>query len=152
MIFIKKHKFKLIGVFVFLLLMIFAFIGVMELMYPDTRKDLYGNRLEDIDKVRINQDKLGKIKLNLQATGKVDKVVSDIKGRIINFIIYIKQDTDLITSKSFGDTILDDFTEEEKEYYDFQIYIIDSSEKESELYPIIGYKHKTSLSFKWTNN
>lgn len=151
MIFMKKHKFKLIGIFVFLLLMIFAFLGITELVYPDMSKDLYGNRLEDIDKVRINQDKLDKIKLNLQATGKVNKVVSDIKGRIINFIIDIKPDTDLITSKSFGDKLLEDFTEEEKDYYDFQIYVIDSTSKESELYPMIGYKHKTSLSFKWTN-
>jgi hypothetical protein len=150
--FVKKHKFKLIGAFVFLLLMIFAFIGIKELIYPDTHKDLYGNRLEGIEDVRISQDKLGKIKLSLQSTDDVSNVIYDIKGRIVNFIITVNSDTDLITSKSLADKIMEDFTVEEKNYYDFQVYIINSKDEESELYPIIGYKHKTSLSFKWTNN
>lgn len=150
--FMKKHKFETIGTVVFLLLIIFAFIGIKELIYPDTKKDLYGNRLEGIEEVTINQDKLEKIKLELEVNDYVVDVSSNIRGRIINFLIKVELETDLVTSKALVEKIMENFTKEEKEYYDYQVYIDCYGNEESELYPIIGYKHKTSLNFKWTNN
>ena len=35
-----------------------AFIGLRELIYPDDNKNRYGNRLDGIENVRINNDKL----------------------------------------------------------------------------------------------
>ena len=148
--FIKKHKIKLIFLTVFLVLMFFAFIGIKELLYPDARKDLYGSRLDGIEEFNVNKDRLKKVSDELLKEDDIEKVSYNLSGRVINFIIYIKEDLDLITSQSYGDKILEGFSEEEKNYFDFQVYIVNGDEN-SEHYPIVGYKHKTSLTFKWTS-
>ena len=44
--------------------------------------------------------------------------------------------------------MLEKFTDEEKKFYDFQIFI--NSSEESDIYPIIGYKINTVEEFSWT--
>jgi preprotein translocase subunit SecF len=150
--FIKKHKYKAFGLFVFLILMFLAFIGLRELIYPDDNKNRYGNRLDGIENVRINNDKLEAARQELLKIDYVAKVKNQIQGRIINFIIEVKPNTDLVSSKSLADKLLEKFSKEEKDYYDFQVFLVTSDDAESELYPIVGYKHKTSLVFKWIRN
>ena len=55
-----------------------------------------------------------------------------------------------MTSQSLTAKILEGFEQNIKEYYDFQVFI--TTEQESEIYPIIGYKHFNSANFVWTNN
>ncbi|MDD4547233.1 MAG: hypothetical protein PHI05_00565 [Bacilli bacterium] len=148
--FIKKHKLKIILVVVFLILIIFAYIGVKELLYPDTRKDLYGSRLDGMEQFNVDDNRLKEEVKELSKDEKIEKIDSHLSGRTINYTIHIKGDLDLITSKSFGDKILEKFSDEEKQYFDFQLFIVNDVEN-SEHYPIVGYKHKTSLTFVWTN-
>ncbi|NLL44243.1 MAG: hypothetical protein GX247_01065 [Mollicutes bacterium] len=149
--FIKKHKFKLIGLFILVILMLFAFLGIKELIYPNNRISLYGNRLEGIEDVKISDKKLKESKEELLKNKNVEKVSTDIKGRIINYIIEVKPDTDLVTSKSLATKLLEFFSDKEKEYYDFQVFLV-TNEEDNELYPMIGYKHKTSVGFVWMNS
>lgn len=148
--FVKKHKIILIILFIFLILMFFAFMGIKELLYPDSRKDLYGARLDGITQFNVDNERLKSIGNILLEDENIDKVNYKLTGRIINFIIYIKKDLDLVTAQSFANKILEDFSQEEQKYFDFQVYIVNNNE-ESEIYPIVGYKHKSSTSFKWTN-
>lgn len=148
--FIQKHKTTFIILAIFLILMVFAFIGVKELLYPNLRKSLYGSRLDGIEQFNVNEDRLNKVKDKLLKEEAIEKVNSNLTGRIVKFFIYIKGDLDLITSHSFADKILEEFNAEEQKYFDFEVYIV-SDVKDSEYYPIVGYKHKTSTTFKWTN-
>ncbi|MDD2181002.1 MAG: hypothetical protein PHW32_01395 [Bacilli bacterium] len=148
--FVKKHKIKIILLFVFVLLMIFAFIGIKQLLYPDARKDLYGRRLEGIEEFAVDNNRLKEISGKLEKEEKIEKINYNLSGRIINFIIKLDGDVDLITSQSFADKVLENFEEDEKKYFDFQVYLINDVE-DSEIYPKIGYKHKSSLTFKWIN-
>ncbi len=147
--FVKKHKLKFIFLGVFLILLILAVVGVKELLYPDFRKSLYGNRLEGIEEFAVNNNQLKKVSDELLKLDKIEKVSYGLSGRIINFMITLDGDVDLITSQSFGDKILESFSEEEKKYFDFQVYLTSNVEV-SEIYPKAGYKHRSSLAFKWT--
>ena len=69
----------------------------------------------------------------------------------MNFIIEVNADVDLTTSRAFADKIAEKLSDDIKSFYDIQVYLT-CSDKESELYPTIGYKHKTSVGFKWNNN
>ena len=148
--FVKKHKIKIILLFVFVLLMIFAFIGIKQLLYPDARKDLYGRRLEGIEEFAVDNNRLKEISGKLEKEEKIEKINYNLSGRVINFIVKLDGDVDLITSQSFADKVLENFEEDEKKYFDFQVYLINDVE-DSEIYPKIGYKHKSSLTFKWIN-
>lgn len=147
--FIKRHKFLLIGLAIFLVLIIVGFFAVRSLLYPDFKKNLYGDRLEGIESYSIEENVLTKIKEELTSTGKVNQTTTDIKGRLLNFIVDVKPGTDLVTAKSFGDKILKNLDDKVKTYYDIQLFVTSKDDTGSELYPLIGYKHKTSVNFVW---
>ena len=50
--------------------------------------------------------------------------------------------------KDYAKEKLEVFDKEELEYYDVQFYLL-NEDSESENYPSIGYKHKTSDEIKW---
>ena len=129
--YIKKNKWVLIPISVFVLVMIFAVVGIVNLVVHNDSKDLYGNRLENIEKNKLS-------------------VSYDLKGKLINYILVVNDDVDKVTSQSLTAKILEGFEQNIKEYYDFQVFI--TTEQESEIYPIIGYKHFNSANFVWTNN
>jgi len=53
-----------------------------------------------------------------------------------------------LTVESLLNLILDNFTEEEKSFYDFEVFI--TNEEEKELYPMIAYKHRNNVTFTIT--
>ena len=56
MSFIRKNKFVIIAIGVFLILVILAF-QVVNMFFPEEGKALYGNRLDGIEEVKITDSK-----------------------------------------------------------------------------------------------
>ena len=81
----------------------------------------------------------------------IKSVKYNLQGRLIYIIMEVANDTALEVSKGYANKTLSYFTAEQKEYYDIQV-LIKSDSEESEVYPIIGAKHKTSTAFIWTEN
>ncbi len=148
--FLKKHKFKVIGLTVFAIIMILAFFGIKEMIYPNSSKDLYGNRLNGIEDVVIKEDTISVIKDLILETKKVNNIKYSLQGRIMKFIIDVKKDTSLVDAESLSDSIIEALSTEQQSYYDIQVYLICNESKETEIYPVIGSKHKDSLTFVWT--
>lgn len=148
--FIKKNKFLCLCATMFILVMVFAFIGIINILMPNKGKNLYGNRLDGINDVPIAETTIDLIKNDLIDGKKITNVTYDLKGKIANFIITVGKDTDELTAKSSTSKILGNFSNEQKNFYDIQVFV--TSTDESEIYPIIGYKHITALDFTWTNN
>ena len=148
--FIKRHWFKLTLIILFLVMLIVGVYAFLKFLYPDSRKDVYGNRLIGIEDVVI-EDKIS----NHESVTKVSYV---LKGKLINFTIELAQNTDKNIAKTLVNNITETFNTEIKEFYDIQVLIIEKQEKNEEEternsnYPIFAYKHKTSENFVWTNN
>lgn len=148
--FLKKPKFKIILLSIFVVIMILAFFGIKELIYPNSSIDLYGNRLEGIEEVSIKNDTITNIKELITKTEKTNSVDYYLTGRILKFIIDVKKDTELVDAKSMADNIIDKLSEKQQSFYDIEVFITSKESDGSELYPIIGSKHKDSLTFVWT--
>ena len=74
----KNMKFIIIGVAVIVLAII---IYVVWLMVPHTYKDLYGDRLDGIDKVKLSDNDLANVEDDLKDITGVKKVNSNIQGQ-----------------------------------------------------------------------
>ena len=84
------------------------------------------------------------LNLVMDSIEKDGSVVLDFQG--INFVITVKSDVDVITSKGYADKILVDLSDDIKSFYDIQVMIVNEDE-ENQNYPIIGYKHKSKAGF-----
>lgn len=149
--FIKKHKIGLIVTGVILVLLILMFFGIKNAFFSNISESVYGNRLDGIENYPIEDAVISEIETTIKDTGNVNSFKYQLKGRLMNFIIEVNADADLTTSRSFADKIAEKLSDDIKGFYDIQVYLI-CTDKESELYPSIGYKHKTSVGFKWNNN
>ena len=149
--FIKKHRIGLIVTGVILVLVILMFFGVKNAFFSNMGQSVYGNRLDGIEKYPIDDAVIKDIETTLKDTGNISSFKYELKGRLMNFIIEVNADVDLTTSRAFADKIAEKLSDDIKSFYDMQVYLT-CSDKESELYPTIGYKHKTSVGFKWNNN
>lgn len=149
--FMKRHKIKLVLLGVFILVFIASLIALVSMLYPDSKKDVYGNRLEGIKEVKISNQVITEIKDKVLSSEYVDDVDYVLKGKLITFKIEVKADTKMASAKKLVSNITECLSEKIQTFYDIQVIIIEDKE-ESTNYPVFAYKHKTSKNFVWTNN
>lgn len=146
--FIKKNKFTVIAIGVFLILLILL-IQVKNIFFPNAGNAIYGNRLDGIDKVKVSDTVKTEVKNKLkeEATSKVSVRTS---GRIVEIIITVNSDVSVETAKEYANKAIEPFSKEQLKYYDFQVFVTkDSDAKE---FPIIGYRHHKNDNFVWTKD
>ena len=141
--FIKNNKI----IVALLLIAVIMFSTILILIFSNlsSGNDKYGNRLDNIE---ISEEIITNIKNELTGLDKVSSVSYNLEGRLANFIIMVEDDLTVSEAKNYADKVIEHFSEDLKSYYDIQI-LIDSNNNESENYPIVGYKHKTSDSLVW---
>ncbi len=148
----KKLKMTFL-IFVIVVILVICY-GIIKVIVPDSAISLYGNRLEGIEKVPLTDEKFTKTNEVIKENEFINSAKSYSTGRIVNIIIDVKKDTGLISIETMLDKVLELYSDAEKAYYDFEVFVtcIEEKDLEDSAYPIIGSKHKTSLSFKWSNN
>lgn len=145
---IKNNK----GIFTILGIILIFLIGVIivfRAFFPSGNE--YGDRLKGIDKVNFSKKEIATLQDKIKDNDNVKKVSINIKGRLINVLITVKEDTDLDDIKEYAKEKLELFDEDEQKYYDIQFYITNEKE-DAKNYPAMGYKHKTSDTIKWSSN
>ncbi len=145
--FIKKNKLLTIFLILIIISIILVAILLMQLI-GGNKKGEYGDRLNGIEKVEITSDTKNQLEKEIANEDLVTKVKYDLKGRLINIILNVKDEKEIDSIKEIGNKILSYFDEEQLSYYDIQI-LVNSDNEESEKYPIIGYKHKTRDTINW---
>lgn len=146
--FIKKHK--LLVLFIILLIVVAIFAVKVFLIFNDKDETaIYGERLNGADYVELDAS-ASTDKVKAKAGDLANGVTVRIQGRIVNIIINLKDEVVRDTAKDISNQILGEFTDQEKAYYDFQIFL--NKTNDDAQFPIIGYKHHTKAENKWTKD
>lgn len=149
MSFIRKNKFVIIAIGVFLILVVLVF-QIATMFFPEEGTALYGDRLDGIEEVELSNSKLTKIESNLKSDGAVKEADVSVAGKIVEVIITVQDDTSVDTAKALNAKVLDSLSNKEKKFYDIQIFVKKDSEATD--FPIIGYKHHAKDTFSWTKD
>lgn len=144
--FIKKNKI-LVSLLV-IAIVFFAAIMIIIFSNLSIGNNEYGNRLDNIEKYPISDEVINEIKTDISSYEKVTSVSYNLEGKLANFILTVDDSLEEETAKNYANKILDNLSDDVKNYYDIQV-LVDSDNEESEVYPIIGYKHKTTDMFVW---
>lgn len=149
--FIKEHYILVIIGILSILFLVFTFIGFRK-MYFTSNGDVYGDRLEGIEKVPIKDDVLDKVKKELLDSGKVETVTVRLQGKIVYFTIDYKEDVSVDQAREIATKTLTEFTEEQKKFYDFSYFLTQSKVTDNENYPTMGNKHPKNATIAWLRN
>ena len=147
--FIKNNKLTVITFIICVIFVIIVF-AVKLTFFPDEAKAIYGDRLDGIEEVEITSKEQDNIISKLEEKAEVKKAEVDIKGRIINVIITVNDDVEVNSAKALTTTITDTLEEDQRSYYDIQVFI--KKDNDDARYPIIGYKHQDKDSFSWSKD
>ena len=141
----KDNKFTFIVLIIFIVLFVIGAV-LYGIVMPSSGKPAYGNRLDGIEKVALTKDNENKIVSALEKEDIVASAKTDIKGRIINVIIAVKEDTKVKEAKKLSDVIIKNLTEAQVGYFDIQMFVT-CKDKKQEGYPFIGYKGNKQSKF-----
>lgn len=116
--------------------------------YSNEKGAIYGTRLDGIEKVKLTSNMKTEIINNIESMEKTQKVSINVQGKIINCEITVNDDITRDDAKTLADRIPEKLTEEQKKFYDIQIFIKKNTDDQT--FPIIGYRHHARESFTWT--
>lgn len=145
---IKKNKFTVIAITIFVVLAIVGY-KAKEMFFPNQRTAIYGDRLDG--KIAVEQKTYDEMKAKISESDKVKNVSIRENGRRIDIMVTVNGDTSKSDAKKLVDNILEPFSESQIGYYDFQMYIKKDETEEND-FPIIGYKQHNSSSFVWSKD
>lgn len=112
----------------------------------------YGTRLEGIENVTISDESKNNTIKNLETTEKVEKASMTINGKRIDIKIVFKSDATLTEAQNIALLSLDNFTEEEKAFYDFEFTIKQEASETTEGFLLMGAKNVNGTNLVWVNN
>ena len=147
--FLKRNKHTVIVGIICVFLVILVYV-VKFTFFPNEGTAIYGDRLDGIKAVEIKKDEQNEIKTNLEEKEEVKEASVSTAGRILNVIITVNDDVSLDTAKSLTDSIDSVLEEDQKRFYDTQVFIKKTGEDAS--LPIIGYRHQDNDTYSWTKD
>ena len=119
--------------------------------FSSGRREAYGNRLDGIDAVEITSKQYTEVKNKLKENESVTKVTTDLKGKIVNIIMTVKDDVTKDNAKKIAQTALTVFDSEQLAFYDIQIFVKKDNEELND-FPIIGYKQNGKDGLTWSKD
>lgn len=148
--YLKRHKFTAVIILVFIICVMILFFA-WKTFFSNSGNPVYGNRLDGIDAVEINDAAQNKIKEELKKNNKVKDVNINISGRTLEVVILVNDDASISDAKKIGSDSLNSLTDKQKEYYSVQVFVKKADETKNN-FPIIGYKQKGTKNLVWTKD
>lgn len=151
----KKNSGSSTGVIVTVVILALAVVSLFGyIVYKNIFAGVESKRYEGIENYKITVDETNGIKEVFEGLEQVEKIDvytasnKNSKSRIIKVRIVLKDDVDFDKMKELCNSAIEKVTEENLSFYDMEVFI-SSNNAESEVYPQIGYKHRSNSSFSW---
>jgi len=147
--FYKNNRVYSILMVISIICILAIIIGVICYFLGQTSKNVYGNRLEGIEKVKLTDKNKKSIEDGIKSNDIVESVEVDLRGKLIYITFTIKEGTHKDV-ETISQTSYDSIDEKIKKFYDIQ-YIVDSKADTEENFPIMGYIKSGNKVISWTN-
>ena len=140
-----------------MVLIIIACVGIsaallLKYFYFGNGGSKYGDRLDGIEAVAITDDKKNSVVEDIKQRKNVKDAKIEVSGKIIYIRIAFEAGADLDTSKSIAVKSLEQFSEEEKKFYDVHFTLVSEKTDTNEGFTIMGAKNVNGTNLIWNNN
>lgn len=150
--FYNEHRVFTILMAIVIVCIILMATVLIQCFYVDGDKGKYGDRLDGIEEVQISSSKINDIEAKILTEKDVKVAELLITGRIVYITITFDTPASLIEAESVALKSLDNFSEEEKAFYDFHFTLKQTATDSSDGFLISGAKNKNGSGLIWNNN
>lgn len=148
--FYKTHRIFVILMAVALVCLILIGTILIRYFYVNDGSDKYGTRLEHIEDYKLESSRLSDIE-DKYREDTIDKITIMVTGKIVYIHIFGNDKADLVTCQGIANKILEEFTEEEKKFYDFQFTIKKEKTETDAGFLVSGAHNKSGTGLTWNN-
>lgn len=139
-----KKYFNLVLIFIIILIIgVLCFFICKNLFYTND-----SDRLSEIEKYVLTSEEINLVKEQFAEVEQIKSIDVFSNYKIIKIMIELESDVDFDIIKEISNKVTSKFSEDNLKYYDIEIFV-NTLNKESEIYPKIGYKHKMNSDFTW---
>ena len=112
----------------------------------------YGNRLDGIENVEIKKDKQEEVVSKIKEDKLVENATILITGKRVDIRIVFNDSANLTDAKSVAVKSLDNFSDEEKGFYDIEFTLKQEATEKAEGFLIMGAKNVNGSNLVCNNN
>ena len=145
----KKISVKTIAILVVILMALAAICIFGYIVYKNIFAGVKSRRLDGVDKHPLTKEEIKNVSAVYEEMEALDSVTIELNknSKIIKIKVVLKEDVNFETVKNVCNKSVEKFSEDNLSFYDLEVFI--TSKKESEVYPQIGYKHRSNTTFSW---
>lgn len=149
----RKQNNTVIWVLLGILLACFLLLGYgfYKYFYAGSGDNKYGDRLDDIDKHKLNSTLESDVSKLFESNENVNTVKLNVEGKIIYITIDFKKALKTTDAQALAIKALEPIGEENLTYYDVQFLLTYTSEvsEENSNFPIFGSKNSDNAKVVW---
>lgn len=127
-------------------------ISLINYFYGGKNSDVYGSRLEGIEDVEITETRKNDVESKLMTDEQIKTAKIIITGKTIYITMEFVSNVSLVEAEGKASIVLDEFSEDEKKFYDFQFTLKQETSDQGEGFKIAGAKNANGTNIVWTNN
>lgn len=141
-----KNKKKVILIVVLIIFAVLLILFVKSFFASQDR--VYGNRLEGASKVNLSKSTMEEMANVFKDVPGVTKTSYRENGKIIHLLVDVSANTDFNKLKEVSSKVRESLNKSQKTFYDVEVFFFG----DGDIYPVIGYLHKSEEEFVWSNN
>lgn len=127
-------------------ILVVILIGFM--IYKNLFAGTNSSRYDGIENYNLTNEEKNNITERINELDNVKSVDVYITSKIIKILVKLSDDVDFAKVQDVSNQVLSDISEDNLSFYDVEIFF-ESENKDSDVYPKIGYKHKKNTEFSW---
>ena len=135
-----------------LVCIVLSIVLLFKYFYFGNGETKYGNRLDGIQNVTISDDSMSNIKSKIQDNKLVSSASVAVTGKIVYIKITFNETASLVEAESVAVKALDNFSDSEKAFYDFEFTLAQAATDKTEGFKIMGAKNVNGSNLVWNNN
>ena len=149
--FMQKNKVAMLLIAVLAICVVVIIVFSLKYFYFGNGNSKYGDRLDGIEDVKIEEVRLSE----LEAKAETDEFIKDctitVSGKILYIMLDFKETATLTEAETKALAFLENFSEEENGFYEFQFTLTQASTEENTGFIISGAKNVNGTNLVWNN-
>jgi hypothetical protein len=112
----------------------------------------YGDRLDGIEEVLITDDRIEKLDEMIREDSTIEDSQILVTGKIIYIRMAFNKSGTLTDGQNLAVKVLNEFSDKEKDFYDFQFTLVQSESDDTDGFLIMGSMNANGTKLEWNNN
>lgn len=149
---LKENRTLFILMIVAIVCIVVSVLLLFKYFYFGNGGSNYGDRLEGIENVVISDDKKREVSSKIEENTLVDSATTTVTGKRVDIRIVFNEKASLVDAEGVALKSLDNFSDEEKAFYDFEFTLKQNATEKTEGFLIMGAKNVNGSNLVWNNN